>query len=337
MKRWARGLVVLAVLALAVIGAAPAAAHFNKGEVDYAFAERQLCYTLQAQVRAHERWPGWIEKAVAGWNAVSARTGWSFRPCKPGEPADVWIGFAEGNGESAGGGFAEDRDKAWHRSETLKERHYDLKLNPDVEGLRAGAAIVKGGDHGWATDGATTLDPVLVVMHELTHAMRLTHEPAEGWNDGRPGSKFYFERPVGAGLHAGVPSADDLAQTHKAAIDGKPPANFHYPAPKCFADEAARARAVSDLGKLIVQFEENRDRAQEGLTAGGLDEATIKGLYAVAKQAVSNLEAARDALKALEDIPLCPPPEKTSTGERPDAGSHGLTAPHTAGAAFGAA
>ena len=315
MRGLARFLCALAAC-LAVAAAGPARAHFDEAKTnDYTFAERQLCYSLHADVAKDPKWVDWIAKAVAAWNAVAAQTGWSFRPCAEGEAADISINFTPGT--SAGGDFYGDASDSHHQGQTLKAFHYDLKLNPDVSGQTLDGVKVEGGHQGWDTTGAKTLDPVLVVMHELTHAMRLSHNDDEGWNDGR--TPFYFERPVPPGVHTGTISADDLTQTALGAANGKPAANFHYALPPCFADEAARKKAKDDLEKIMARFQEIIDGAGADLV-GEPDKARQKGLYAQGKQAVSNLEAARETMKALLALKLCPPEESKTQHAMRDTG-----------------
>ncbi|HEY1447366.1 MAG TPA: matrixin family metalloprotease, partial [Caulobacteraceae bacterium] len=305
MRAWVRWLEVCVLAACLLLAAAgPASAHFDPAEThDYTFSERQLCYTLHADVAKDPNWVKWIDQAVAAWNAVAAQTGWSFRPCAEGEAADISINFAAG--ASAGGSFGGDGAQSQHEGQNLKSWHYDLKLNPDVSGMTLDGIKIEGGQQGWDTTGAKTLDPVQVVMHELTHAMRLSHSDSEGWNDGKTGSKFYYERPVAPGVHTGAVSADDITQTHAAAADGKPAANFHYPLPECFADEAARAKSRDDLERIMAQFQATIDQSGKDLV-GQHDPDTKKGLYAQGRQAMSNLEAARETMKTLEGLKLCP-------------------------------
>ena len=314
--RWLEVWVLAAGFLLAPAGSA--SAHFDKDNAsDYSFAERRLCYTLSPGVAKDPKWVQWVAQAVANWNAVAAQTGWSFRPCAEGEAADISINFAAG--ASAGGSFGGDSAESQHQGQMLKSWHYDLKLSQDLNGQTVGGVKLEGGHRGWDTSGAATLDPVLVVMHELTHAMRLSHSDAEGWNDGR--TAFYYERPVAPGVHSGAVSADDIKQTHLAAVDGKPAANFHYPLPACFADEAARDKAASELKKIMAQFQETIDTVDAALV-GEHDPDRQKGLYARGKQAVSNLEAARETLKALVDVKICPTDEPKTA--RPDKASHAM-------------
>jgi uncharacterized protein YkwD len=328
---WAR-VCALAALAVATIGGR-AHAHFDKTDAaDYSFAERQLCYSISPPVKQDPKWAGWIAQAAANWNAVSSQTGWSFHECADGEAGDISIGFASGGpSDSAAGSFMGDAGASQHEGQSLKPSHYDLNVVQDVSGKTINEVkIGNGGDQGWDTSGTTSLDPVLVLMHELTHAMRLSHGPSEGWNKNAVGAPFNFEAPVGPGIHSGTISADDITQTHTAASDGKPAANFHYPLPPCFADEAAREKASSDLTKIIAQFQETIGTASAALV-GQHDPAQVAGLYAQAKQAVSNLEAARDELKSLPGICAAGDGKTTtpvpSGAEKPDANSHGMRTP----------
>ena len=121
------GLVTLAI-AVAIftqLGAfgltlAPALAHFTwekdrdhpDGPLipphDYAYGQRQLCYSLNPEVAKDPRWVAWIAAAARNWNSVSSNTGWSFRRCAEGEKADISIFFVPSTTESAGGSFGND-------------------------------------------------------------------------------------------------------------------------------------------------------------------------------------------------------------------------------------
>jgi hypothetical protein len=312
---------VIALAAVVLIAAAgPAMAHFDPAQTsDYAMKERQLCYSITPEMKADPKWVGWVAQAAANWNAVSAQTGWSFRECAEGEKADISIGFGLSSDptDSGGGGFYGDAGERQHEGQSLKQPHYDLKIVQDVAGKTINdIKIGGGGDHGWDTAGASSLDPVMVLMHELTHAMRLSHGPHDGWNSGKPGAPFDFERAVSPGIHSAAISADDITQTHAAAVEERPPVNLGYKLPACFADEAARAKAESDLKAIIWQLQGTIKSSAEGLV-GAQGPSEIAGLYAQGRQAQSNLEAAQAMAASVPGLPICPAHAAAWHGQAP--------------------
>ena len=67
---------------------------------------------------------------------------------------------------------------------------------------------------GWSRNGDTTLDPVLVIMHELTHVMRLDHSPSHPVDTGD------FEESIGLGNHR-EPNIgrSDIIEVQRSDID----------------------------------------------------------------------------------------------------------------------
>jgi len=272
-----------------------ARAEFVPTAGDYAFAQRRLCYVLVGDIAQDGYWISWIENAVANWNKVKGQTGWQFRKCEPNQKADIRItfGVSEDPTDSAATGFQTDS--------TCR-----IAIVQKVSGKTIDGKTVSGGveEKGWRLEdqkGETTIDPIKVVMHELTHCMRLSHRPA--W------SKGDFEYPFPPGNHTGrTPTADDLTQLHNAAWSGKPAPNITYPLPPCFPNQAARDGEKAKIEKLIDQEKQKLQAAEKELTTPSDTRTTaqVSALYAQAKQAVSNIEMLQDLLDNLPGV--CPPP-----------------------------
>jgi len=238
------------LLSVAVI---EASAHFYGNLGDYAYARRRLCYEVSEEMANNTNWRSWVRQAFDNWNAVSSQTGWSFRPCAPGERPNIRIGFAD---KTADGTSASSEFGVGQGSTSNEEFH--IYILRKVSGLDANGKI-SGGLDGWGDKGATTLDPIFVIMHEITHAMRLDHKPSDGW------SKGDFEKPIPVGTHANPkPSADDITQASTSAQNGKlKPSVKPYPLPTCYKDNDARKKDIEALRKLRKEARERYDKEQK--------------------------------------------------------------------------
>jgi hypothetical protein len=173
---------------------------------------RTLCWTMKDVTDSN--WRSWIRQAVDKWNAVSSTTGWTFVEC-PEDCARPNIRFrlydelppAEKGGAcgSFQTGIGKDRPE-----------DYQIKIKKDVTKDNVNGTIPSGGYKGWGEKGATTLDPILVMGHELTHAMKL-HHTSGGLNKT---TLVNMEDPIGVGVHGGSPSAKDQAEAKIGAQDG---------------------------------------------------------------------------------------------------------------------
>src|SRR5579863_931118 len=167
MRSWRLGGLVLALAA--VVLACAGAAHAQK--IPQYGAGRnlpgELCYTLDPDIGPP--WEGWIKAAIDNWNTANAaaKTGWKFVPCGEGKFPDITFGFVEkAMGGSQGGPESGCLDKGWYR----------ISIEKNVAGETFGGKTVVGGVGGTGWNiydpaGETTLDPVLVMEHELSHAM----------------------------------------------------------------------------------------------------------------------------------------------------------------------
>ena len=180
---------------------------------------------------------------------------------------------------------------------------------------------VSGGYMGWGEKGATTLDPVLVIMHEMTHAMRLDHAAGAGWSTGN------LEEPIGVGKHDGrTPSADDITQASASATDGKLPPTVSYTLLQCYPDAKALAKALDELRKMRKTARDEYDAAAKITTPRPRESGENSGQYnlyleefnagnteakaTAAKaqaQALSNIEYIENLIAAALGR-ICPPP-----------------------------
>jgi hypothetical protein len=214
---------------LILLGARPAEAHFVGGTADWIDHKRQLCYQLlkQGDVKDPDigdeiSWRAWIKHAIDVWNDQTAsrhgslQTGWQFRRCAPGKTPDVIFRFDRGGATTNGKGGATTTD--FHQSQI---RQLTVWVRPDVTdqfvlNKKKEGKKPSGGSKGtgWGRNGATTLDPVLVIVHELTHVMRLDHDESTPVDTGS------FEESIGIGNHAEPRlSRSDIIEVQRSDID----------------------------------------------------------------------------------------------------------------------
>jgi outer membrane immunogenic protein len=291
---------------------------------DYAYARRRLCYEISDRMGSDTNWRSWLRQAIDNWNSVSSETGWEFHPCAAGERANIRFDFADKtvDGTSASSEFG-----------GLHGEEFHIYLLQDATGIDTNGTKVSGGYKGWGEKGATTLDPVLVIMHEMTHAMRLDHLPGSGWNTGN------LEEPIGAGNHDNpvkrLPSATDVAQAKAAATNNKLMPSVSYKLPNC-PDDAARAKAKAELEEMLKTARKQYDAAAETTTPRPRESSEREAEYnlylqnfrandpaakATAEkaqaQALSDIEYIKGLLKTLEGKKDCPPPGHSSRGPAP--------------------
>ncbi len=203
-KQWNASLgvvVVLAIMPLTVHG------DFAK-QADWNPSKRKLCYRLDKEVKDDPLWSEWIAKAIRLWNDVKDKTGWEFVECSVEERnPDITFKFGE--------------CKCGAKTDPILQNsalgNLKVTIQKDISGLKINGKEVSGGvdKTGWRLEGATTLDPVLVIAHELTHAMRLDH--------GRQGKSDTgnLEEPISPGNHNNPkdrkPSKSDIDEAKKAA------------------------------------------------------------------------------------------------------------------------
>lgn len=200
----------LAVLFLLLVSANFALAHYG-ASWDYPGHKRNL----NIKIPGSEPWKGWAQEAIKNWNDADPPTGWSFTETDA-DP-DVTIETADiPKDDQAGGG----RMKA-NPTGDPGEATVTITMDTDVtDELMFGAGsdsgrlgYPSGGTNGWSKSEPQALDPVLVLKHELGHALRLKH--GDGQNTGN------LEEPISRGNHDNPvdrkPSANDIAEATEGA------------------------------------------------------------------------------------------------------------------------
>lgn len=197
------GFIFISLLVI-VLMSGSASAEF-KGENDWNNSDRTLCYKLDSSVT--EKWSGWIEEAIQNWNNVSSQTGWSFHECQQGEKTQVEFELSDDNRANGG---AEVKPVPFPDPIDKLTIHIDKNLSDET--WPGGVKV-----DGWSKTGNDTLDPVLVLKHELSHIIRLDH--SGGIDTGN------LEDPIGPGNHNNPPnrepSSDDIKEAKNASKDKK--------------------------------------------------------------------------------------------------------------------
>jgi hypothetical protein len=230
-----------------------AESHFLQTTGDWVGHKRELCYRLYRGEQLESfagsptvknpdigddlAWKAWIKQATDIWNGQhsssngSYQTGWSFRPCVEGEKADVEFRFDKDSAITRGHGGATTEDfhgtqidhlTVWIRESFnwSQDPQGNIVANPETVQDKSGHASVPTGGRkntGWSRNGDTTLDPVLVVAHELTHVMRLDHTKNEKGE--QPVDTGSFEESIGLGTHSLTPSRSDVIALQQSYSD----------------------------------------------------------------------------------------------------------------------
>lgn len=170
---------------------------------------RTLCYQLDEDVAKNPLWVAWIDNAATLWNR--ANSGWTFEKCSTDRQKaapDITFSFNHGNTKLAAGAQGGPFEGG-------KGGYWKITIEPNVEGMTINSVKIVGGNSGWRlTDraGEKTLDPTLVIAHELTHAMGLDHA-------GDKCDTGNLEEPICPGNHANPagrrPTASDIAEVKK--------------------------------------------------------------------------------------------------------------------------
>lgn len=179
------------------------------GEVDWTGSKRKIKYRIDPN--ASDQWKAWIKEAIDNWNNVKDQTGWEFEEAGEGETADLDFDITDIPASQHAGGAS----TSGFGGSSLT--HLTITIDSDVtDETWPDGTTPSGGNNGWGTEGENTLDPVLVLKHELTHAMRLDHSGGSDTGD--------LEDPITPGNHNNPvgrrPSTNDTREA-KNASDNK--------------------------------------------------------------------------------------------------------------------
>ena len=199
---------------------------------------RELCYSVSEDLGGP--WEAWIAGAASNWNDANEKAGigWRFVPCKEGQTPDIkFVTISSSPGGAQGGPEG---------CQYVIRIMTTLRSNQEINGVHVN---VPAGESGWNIHdppGETTLDPVLVIEHELSHAMGVDGDLGRA-NSGNVSNTF---SPGNHGKPPGTqagrsPSATDIqwvkdANPSPAAVAGAAlgeaaaaacPANLTNPAP----------------------------------------------------------------------------------------------------------
>jgi outer membrane immunogenic protein len=231
-----RGSFVFFMLSMAqLFSSSIAQAHFNAENAEDPWqGRRTLCYRLSEDVKSSNNWPKWIKTAIDNWNKANkdAGTGWKFVECTGDGKADFDFQFVQADPAAID---ARLRGKSYGVDASGTGVPIDsslaiqsIKIVRDMQKFQTNGKLVQGGQLGWGVqdgpNGQPLLDPVLVVMHELTHIMRLEHSDASCLKSDTEG-KGDLETPVCPGDHNNpknyTPTAVTLAEVKRSADSGK--------------------------------------------------------------------------------------------------------------------
>ncbi len=157
-------------------------------------------------------WATWLTEAAENLN--NANTGWRLEPSGATfPPCQVLILLADISEEIHGGGVATPQDNNGDGMADLVRIIIDSNLEDTTENLPEDQDTNDGSRDGWNREGDATMDPVGVLMHELTHAMRLDHHPDSKHSDTDDGD---ISDPRKPGQHETTLSEEDLQEMRDA-------------------------------------------------------------------------------------------------------------------------
>ena len=152
-------------------------------------------------------WAVWLTEAAENLN--SANTGWRLEPSEATfPPCQVLIILADISESVHGGGVATPQDTNGDGMADLTRIIIDSHLEDTTANLPEDQDAGEGRD-GWNREGNATMDPVSVMMHELTHAMRLDHHPDSNHSDTGDAD---ISDPRKPGQHGTTLSEEDLQE-----------------------------------------------------------------------------------------------------------------------------
>ncbi len=270
-RSWPIALVILSVTATT------ARAHYV-GEGSPWGQKRTLCYRLIGDIAKDAQWSKWIKQAIDRWNDKSKQTRWTFVECTEDQKnADFDFQFVSFPPDSRYQQQLKDRkDGKAPGSLTpaqtgppggTSSSTRSVKIVKDIDQFSINGTTVSGGVSGWdvanGPNGEKRQDPVLTIMHEMTHIMLLDHAT-------NACNSTDFEEPVCAGDHSNrEPSLSDINQirfAHGVGIVLLPTLTLPDLQNKgCFDTEEQKAAFLADLQKRSDSIRLDLKQAQEEL------------------------------------------------------------------------
>jgi opacity protein-like surface antigen len=297
----------------------PARAEY-RGDDDIWVGKRTLCYRLSKEVADDKQWSEWIKQAIAKWNATSDtnKFKWQFVECpKDQTKADFEFKFYipskeyqtqldnRANQQPPGGVTSAKTGPTVGEVDSTET----VGIVKDINQFIINGVQVSGGRAGWdvqdGPNGQKRLDPVLTIMHELTHIMLLDHGTYKC-------STTDYEEPVCPGDHANrPPSLSDINQI-RFAIHLSPFATVKPEAtPKCFETAEAKQQRLEKLKAQIAALEADRKEANDRLAENpkpNSNEQKIKNIelsFQVEQDSI-NISTLEAAYAEAESIDICP-------------------------------
>jgi hypothetical protein len=306
------------LLAGLLFSSTPALAHYYGTDNPWG-KKRTLCYRLQPDVDQDPNWHNWIHTAIDNWNAISKQTGWKFVECTADQKPDFDFGFIENKLKPPAAVTASQTGSP------LDNSTMSVKIVKDINNFTTNGQVVSGGVNGWDTQNGANekrLDPVLVMMHELTHIMVLDHVGGCSTVD--------FEEPVCAGDHTTrTISLSDINEIRFALGNVLIETVTPPPLPTCFTTAEAKKEFLADLKKKIddikADIKKLSDQLAEDTKNGPPEHRAEQEQYYANKarlefqiaQDDSNLTVLQNRYDEAQALDVCGHSMRTVTGPNP--------------------
>jgi opacity protein-like surface antigen len=309
-----------AALLLTIANLTTSARAEYQGDDDVWVKKRTLCYRLSKEIADDKQWPGWIKQAIANWNEASDKykLKWKFEECpKDQKKADIEFKFYtptadypkqldnRTNHQPVGGTTSAETGP----SVDAKTSTETVNITQDINQFAINGVEVSGGTAGWdvqdGSNGEKRLDPVLTIMHELTHVMLLVHGTTKC-------SPSDFEEPVCPGDHGPrKPSLSDINQIRYALNLSPLPTVTPKPVPACFDTAEAKQQYLEELKTQIAKLEADRKEANDRLAENPNPTSDVQKIKNIqwrfqVEQDSINISTLEAAYGEAESVDLCP-------------------------------